>query len=290
MEPTGNPPRGACRRLLGVKAIGASLAACEAKPNEDRWGCSGRTLWVLDGASQPKGTLCCDFGPERYVDALSTALTEHAPQHRGNLAGLVRAALRVVIDEHRSHHDAGPLPPGPAATLAVARVTPLEVHWLVLGDAGIVAGWPPALIVDERLASIAPLEREQARRSASTQARLRLYEAELRKRNRPGGYWVAADSLQAASMARTGTSEAATPIVLMTDGVHRNIGDGRTWPDAATFLDDLVSAGPDGVLLRLRVDPAAARRSLDDATLLFVDPESPESLAGSATAAAALPA
>lgn len=232
--------------------------------------------------------MCCDFGPARYVDALSTALADHAPQHRGNLAGLVRAALRVVIDEHRRHHDAGPVPPGPAATLAVARVTPSEVHWLVLGDAGIVAGRPPALIVDERLASVAPLERERARRSASTQARLRLYEAELRERNRPGGYWVAADSLKAASMARTGTSEADTPLVLMTDGVHRHIGDGRMWPDAATFLDDLVNAGPDGVLLRLRADPAAARRPLDDATLLFVDLKSAESLAGSATGAAAL--
>lgn len=254
------------------------MAGFETKPNQDRWGRSERTGWVLDGASQPEGTRCCRFDPREYVAALDASLADLAPHLESSLPDLLRAALQRVTEEHGRHHDRGPVPAGPASTVAAASVTPTEIRWLVLGDAGIVAGDPPTLIVDDRLAAIAQMEREQFQLGPSTQAHLTLYRAELAARNQIGGYWVAADRPDAAFMALNGAAAPNKPIVLMTDGVHRHIGSNGIWPDAAALLDELTSAGPNAILCRVRDDPAASGRSADDATVLLVDPQATDPL------------
>ena len=231
---------------------------------------------MLDGASQPDGTQCCQFGPKEYVEALSAAMSDFAPHYGDDLPELLSTALRQVTGDHRQHHAGEAVPPGPAATIAMAHISPPSAQWLVLGDAGVLVGDPPTLIVDDRLATVAPLTRERARRSGSVASRLELYEAEATARNRPGGYWVAADSLEAVEMALTGTADASRPIVLMTDGLHRHIGSGGTWIDPDTFLDEVIRSGPDRVLRRLRQEPAATRRSPDDATILLIVPEHAE--------------
>ena len=70
-------------------AHGASISKHPDSPNADRWGAAGPLVWVLDGASQPPGSQCCDYGPvgvwaitgRAHVEGRVVLLTDGVHRH-----------------------------------------------------------------------------------------------------------------------------------------------------------------------------------------------------------------
>ena len=255
-----------------TKIEGASSRGHVRIPNADCWGYSRDTAWVLDGATQPPGVQCCDFGPDQFVKSVDSRLRKIAKYTHRCLRDLLVDALSSVKEEHADRHKDVVLPPGPAATIAIVRIRSGRLEWVVLGDAGIVIGRPPRLVSDSRLAMVAVDERTAVNRHpTSLDARLDLYRAELAARNRVGGYWVLADDPEAPAHALCGTDPTPGRVILASDGVHRYIGPGCLWRTAGEFAAAVGSHPPEEITARIRQHERGAGLSSDDATLVTID-------------------
>ena len=150
-----------------------------------------------------------------------------------------------------------------------------------LGDAGIVLGSPPALHTDSRIEHVAAAERGAWETDPDNLSAWKaMYEAEQQQRNQWGGYWVLADAIAAGAWAVTGTAHADRQVALVTDGVHRHIGEDRLWPTpeafAAAYSSDDVRRPPAEMLSQIRSHEDTHGLRPDDATVVVVDPCDPE--------------
>lgn len=263
--------------LEGPKVPTVRVAgSTQAKPggvNADAWGMAKDTAWVIDGATQPPGTECCDLTASQFSCLASGLLESMASKFEQNLVELTRNLILQLVAAHSSNHPSGEVPPGPAATLAIAHVAgDGSVSWLVLGDAGCAVG--NRLIVDDRLATVAVDERQRRRAASPVEratASMRLFLAERAFRNQPDGYWVVADDPSAADHALTGLVRHG-PVVLCSDGLHRGIGPGKVWEEPADLVSAVSAMGPDAAIAELR--GAANERAdvrPDDATVVIVE-------------------
>lgn len=161
----------------------------------------------------------------------------------------------------------------PSAALAVLRVAGGNLEWLVLADVTIAIETPDGIriITDNRVAeSIAGLDPHSPRLGEQIGA------ARAAHRNRPGGYWVAADKPDAAGHAVTGSApmENVRRVMVLTDGAARLVDlFGSAWEHA-------LEIGPEETVREVRAfeagDPECSRwpriKTRDDATAVLWSP------------------
>jgi hypothetical protein len=196
--------------------------------SDDRIFVASNAVIMLDGASAFVPT---DVPAADYVDGLGSAIKDNLIEEpTGDLADVLAGAIQRTADRL----DAGRGAAAPSSTVAIARLRPDEtIDVLVLGDTQVVT--PHRTIRDDRLNNVG------ANRRAAYQARLaagngydeqhrsilqELQREQLRRRNQPGGYWIAEADPSAAQHALTARlSAASTPwLVLATDGAYKPLG------------------------------------------------------------------
>ncbi|SES00590.1 protein phosphatase 2C domain-containing protein [Corynebacterium cystitidis] len=202
-----------------LRVQGASVPGSGEHPNEDAWGTSGDSAWVIDGASQPDHQRTDPTAVARFVEDLNRALAVDEPLALRDR--LSRAIQAIDFSQYPAAPDA------PSATIAMARVRNNLVEWLVLGDSGIVLS-DDTVHRDLRLSSVGRTERESVRhlrRGGATIRELRraqnqLASVERAARNRPGGFWVVSDDPRAVDQAFVGTHQLGPEqaVLLATDG------------------------------------------------------------------------
>ncbi|MGN9844120.1 protein phosphatase 2C domain-containing protein [Nonomuraea sp. H19] len=218
------------------------------RPNEDLVIAGPSWIVVLDGATAAAGVDSgCAHDVPWLVARLGGALAGRLAVDRDTpLAGVLEAAIDATAAAHGQGCDLGN-PDSPSSTVAMVRLGPERVEYLVLGDSPVVlslAGGGVQVVDDDRL------ERLPGGRP---------YPPELvrRMRNAPGGFWVAAARPEAAGQSVTGAVDAreVRGVGVCTDGVARLVDwYGWSWADVVTTLD---GAGPGAVIRAVRELEAA---------------------------------
>src|SRR5262249_23881948 len=109
-------------------------------------------------------------------------------------------------------------------------------------------------------------------------ALLRMKQAELAARNRPGGYWIAASDPSAVNHVLTGAVPvtAVRRVAMLTDGATRAIDPFGLY-DWPKLLDLVASQGPKALVDQVRATEASAPQGIhwprnklsDDATVIY---------------------
>ncbi|HEX4830618.1 MAG TPA: hypothetical protein VH478_05940 [Trebonia sp.] len=214
----------------------------EPPQGADRVVVTGNAVIVLDGASafEPTGV-----PPGQYASRLGAAIAAAlAVAPEAPLASVLGEAITATAAEVGLDDDAG----CPSSTVVMARLADGALDLLALGDSYIFYGTGPGTgtLTDDRLAGLhLPQQRQYRERLAAGggygDAHRDLLRALQRgqrlRRNRPGGYWIAATDPAAAghALAITLPATAETWAVLATDGVvntarHLGLDD---WPALA---------------------------------------------------------
>ena len=256
------------------------------KPNEDFAAATPAVAIVLDGVTQRAGLdTGCSHDAHWYVSQLGPRLLSHATQQPGSH---LTAALAASIEEVAALHSATcdlTHPGSPAAAVAILREQPSAIEYLVLADCVLLADGPGGLhlISDDRVENVAQDERRATQNEPTgspVHSRLmrQLVTEQQRRRNQPGGYWVAAGNPEAANHAITGTwpQKEIQRVAILTDGASRlvDLFALADWPE---LLDQLQHNGPGSVIHDVRQaensDPDGCRwpryKRSDDATAAY---------------------
>ncbi|HEY8533808.1 MAG TPA: hypothetical protein VIL44_08060 [Micromonospora sp.] len=245
----------------------ASHAAPGHAENEDAAVHHGTFVGVFDGVTALPGVPSgCAHGPAWYVRRLTTRLIEvvtEAPE--AALADTLAEAIRRVNGDHGGRCDLAN-PATPAATVCLVRVDGEELEFLILSDSTLVVdfGGRVQAITDDRFARVVAELRGGEVRGSSSERDATLRSVNVRKHertNRPGGYWVAAATPEAAYHAVTGRlplrgDEAVRRAALLTDGASCAVDEYRLmdWPE---LLDLLTTHGPEELIRRVRAVEAS---------------------------------
>ncbi|MEY9948415.1 protein phosphatase 2C domain-containing protein [Kitasatospora sp. GAS1066B] len=241
---------------LTEEVVLAGRAGSAARPSEDRILTTSTAVIVLDGVStvgdeQPRGAW--------YAQTLGELIARRLTEEPG---ADLRLVLEAAIDAATTEHG---LQPGasPAATVAIARAAAGTLDVLVLGDSPVIVADRSGAIQqvrDDRLANLVTGRPEIAEVQQSLLAGhgfgeyhhrllrdLRTFQ--LKKTNRPGGYWVAEAVPQAARHAVTARFplREVAAVLAMTDGVSCAVEDYGlySWSE---LIAECASAGPAAVL------------------------------------------
>ncbi|MEU1885249.1 hypothetical protein ABZ491_07165 [Micromonospora rifamycinica] len=264
----------------------ATSPAKADQSNEDFAGAVPNAVVLLDGAGLAGTTSTCLHGVAWYTRRLGGALLAHLAAGDGrDLTAILGQAIVEVADAHRNTCDVGD-PSSPSATVTILRVDDDHADHLVLADSVLVldhAGDVPKVITDGRVDAVGRRYRAAMdatlNGSAEHDRALREYIEALRAhRNRPGGFWVAADDPGVATEALTGSRPVSElrGAVLLSDGASRIVDHFALagWPEVLALI---AAAGPGEVIRRVRAaeasDPQGRRwpraKAYDDATLAW---------------------
>jgi len=263
----------------------ASIPAKPDQANEDFIAATSHAVVLLDGAGTPVGSESgCNHGVAWFVRRLGVALLSRLATADSDLVQCLAASIREVGALHAGTCDLAH-PGSPSATVGVLRVRDDVLDYLVLADSVLVLDLRNELRVvsDDREARVGRLFR--ARMDALPNGTLehdeahREYVEQLRAhRNRPGGFWVASNELEAAQHAITASVPRAQvrAVALLSDGASRLVDRFglATWEDALKVLDTL---GPGELLRKVREaensDLTGSRwprgKAFDDATVAY---------------------
>jgi hypothetical protein len=178
-------------------------------------------------------------------------------------------------------------PGTPSAAVGIVQARRGVLHYLVLGDVTLVIDHPGRLRVvrDNRVAESAVAERAAADALpsgsvAKDQALVAMKHAELKARNVPGGFWVAASGPGIVANALTGTRPLRVyrRVALLSDGAARAVElmELYDWPGV---LQMLKTQGAEELIRGMRAvedsDPRGTRwprnKLHDDATAVLVE-------------------
>ncbi|WP_454860417.1 hypothetical protein [Promicromonospora soli] len=204
--------------------------------NQDRFLVGDGFAAVLDGATSVAGDRSHD--PGWYAEQLARALGETVPRG-GQLAGAVADAIRSVRDTHGLTPETSP-----TSTIALARWSDDVVETYVLSDSYVVvfrADGAETVHTDDRLDAVGAFERAAYRARLAARCGYDVEHRELllalqadqaRRRNRPGGYWIAGAEPEAAAQGITTIQERSgvAALLLASDGV-----DPERHPEATTW-------------------------------------------------------
>lgn len=192
----------------------------DARSSQDRIFVTSSAVIVLDGAT---AFVPVHVASDLYVDTLGRGLIEALTKEPANT---LSDSLAQAIEQTARQLE---LQPGrsPSSTAAIVRQKGETVDYLVLGDTQIATA--DAVIVDDRIAEVAPAERAHYRERLANgggydethRVNLRALQTEQAKhRNQPDGYWIAEADPRAAMHAMTGTLTSPWA-VLASDGAFR---------------------------------------------------------------------
>lgn len=280
---------------LGTLEVTAAISDAAHPVNEDLWRISANCGWLLDGAS-PLGTepaIHAISDARGYVELLDRALVSlQARYKQGPLVVWLEAAISEVSAELNKLGYTAASPPSAAG--AIVRLTSQTVEYCVMADVTVVVQrelGDPFVLVDDRVSGareeyLLHLERSQGGNAVvhSTLERRRT------QMNRPGGYWVLADSALAIQYARTGyvrLPDSRSRVIMSSDGFSRavtpyGLSDWRTLLDMNDIeLEQILRTFRD--LERDDVERLAFPRvsGSDDATIVsLVAPQTKNGLVG----------
>lgn len=267
--------------IIAFETLGGSTE----RPNEDWVVADPTAVIVLDGVTAPRVVAPrCHHPVTWFTQNLGGRLLMLLAGDN-DMDKALGDAIDQVADLHRDTCDLAS--PGiPAAAVAMLRKVGNDLEWLVLADTTIVMDTLDGLRVtsDTRVEQAAPealaRTREEAIGTPEHQAAVaRMSVEQLKKRNVPGGYWVAAADREAASNAFTGRVPVTEVrrVAIFTDGASRAVDTfgGMDW---ATCLDYLQEHGPRGLIQSVRRiedgDPEGVRwprfKKSDDATVVVI--------------------
>lgn len=207
------------------------------RPTEDRIFTTADAVVVLDGASQPNAD---EHDGGWLADTLGREVIDRMSREGGDLADVLSNAIAAVADSHSLTSGTAP-----SSTVSVVRWTADTVEALVLGDSPVVALTRDGEVQelrDDRLRRVATQQR-QDHHTDDGQGRderwRRLVDAERAHRNRPGGYWIAEATPEAAAHAhrRQWRRAELAAILVMTDGVSAGVDRYGVPPDWPTAVD-----------------------------------------------------
>jgi hypothetical protein len=248
----------------------ATSAAPGRVVNEDAVFHIGDLVGVLDGVTEADGVDSgCIHGVAWYVRQLVAALCR---LYSANPDQPLRELLRSAISAVRLAHPDCDLtkPSTPAATICLVRTGQTATDYLVLCDTTLVieADGEVTAITDIRFRDvIAELRRTPADpTTAEAVDRNRGYTAGKWGRvNRPGGYWIAAATPEAAEHAITGSlpmsgSERPQRVAMLTDGASCAVDPLgiMAWP---TLLKVLTEDGASELIRQIRTAELALAES-----------------------------
>lgn len=247
----------------------ASRPAAHKSYSEDLFGTAGHLTWVIDGATNPDGDPRDTIAYTRTLACTLGQLAAETSSLRDMLAKAITAAARSAVRAC----DSAALP---SAAIGIMRHHPDGTgEAILLGDITLTyqpAGTSePVSISDDRLNSIATIERDRfiaatTDQSVSSAQRLhlrrKLVAAERACRNQPGGYWIASADPAAAAHALSFTLPPGTPALLRSDGA-----DPAGHTDPARLLSD-TSLNPAELLADIHASQLAAGQITEDATIV----------------------
>jgi len=237
-----------------------------AVPNEDFVAATPAVAVVLDGVTpMDRSDTGCVHGVAWYARTLGAHLFRLAggegPDGREvPLADCLAGAIGLTRDTHAGSCDLAH-PDSPAATVGAVRLHGGRLDYLVLSDAAVLldtgtdAGSDVRALTDHRAGEVGRRLRAEGLRPTAPVVRSH--------RNRPGGYWVAAERPEAAYEALVGTLPVAEVrrVAVATDGATRLV-DTFHLVDWRGALDALEQDGPPAWIARTReVERAEAARA-----------------------------
>lgn len=261
--------------------------ATDAAPghvNEDFAAASTTTAVLLDGAGlSGANDGGCIHGVAWYVRQLGREIL-HTTGLRPGVA-LPDTLAHAIATVARSHEDTCDLehPGTPSATVIIIDVSENALRYLVLADSTLVLDGPSGqtVICDNREAQLghrhrAAMDAQDGGTPAHDRARRDYIETMLAYRNRPGGFWVAAASPEAAYHALTDEIDLPTSALLVSDGAARVVdrfGLAR-WEDVSRLVTTRgVNALIDANRAAERSDPRGQRwprgKIFDDCTAIL---------------------
>jgi hypothetical protein len=264
-----------------------TLAGAPDRVNEDWVAASPDAVIVLDGVTAPRvASRGCTHPVAWFTQQLGGRLFVLLGESL-DMQDILAAAIDQVAELHRDMCDLDS-PGVPAAAVAMVRRRGDGVlDYLVLADTVVVidAGTEIRVVSDSRVDHAAPealaATRDEAIGTPEHRAAVaRMSVEQLKKRNVPGGYWVAAAERDAAFNALVGQVPAGDVrrVAIFTDGASRAV-DTFQQMDWAACLDYLQEHGPRGLIRHVRdieeTDPAGARwprfKVSDDATVANIE-------------------
>ncbi|MEV7011939.1 protein phosphatase 2C domain-containing protein [Streptosporangium sp. NPDC051022] len=262
-----------------------TLGGSPERPNEDWIAASPTAVIVLDGVTAPLvAEPGCHHTVTWFTQNLGGRLLMLLNENK-DMATALGDAIDQVADLHRDTCNLA-TPGVPAAAVAMLRTNGDVLDYLVLADTAIVVDGANGLCVicDTRVEQAAPeataRTREEAIGTPEHRAAVAQMSVEqLRWRNVPGGYWVAAADRKAADNAYTGKIAVSDVqrIAIFTDGASRAV-DTFGEMDWKTCLDYLQEHGPRGLIRHVRQieadDPEGKKwprfKKSDDATVAVI--------------------
>ncbi|OXM54069.1 hypothetical protein CFP71_19890 [Amycolatopsis thailandensis] len=195
--------------------------------SQDRVAANENMALVLDGASAFEPV---DVSTGLYVDHLAAAIKAHLEQEQDvDLRTVVAGAIRDTASRLGLH-------PGnsPSSTVSLLRARERHIDLLCLGDSAIYYGADSdevSMLTDTRLSKLGIPEhqayRERVAAGYGYDSRHRellaaLQREQRKRRNRPGGYWIAEADPDAAfeAIVRTVPRKETSWAVLATDGAY----------------------------------------------------------------------
>jgi len=252
--------------------------------NEDAFGSSRNTFWVIDGASSLSSSVS-NADVSRFSAQISDGLREWAVEcSEMPLAELVRLVHDLVLTEW----SADPVAAIPTASIVVARVLEDSVETFSLGDctgyvrrdADISEVSDPQFHNNEK--PLLDQVRASIQSGIAPDQAYALLKPELlerrRRRNTPGGKWILGADSEAALHGRMESFpysvDQPLSVILMTDGYRRAWDTYGLYPTLQEFLAQTEN-DPHEVLIRIRetekTDPERTRylrlSASDDATV-----------------------
>jgi len=268
-------------------SIATATLRGSGRTNQDTAVVTDHAMAVLDGATSwlPQETGRDGGWYSRMLGArLAQGLDSDTP-----LVELLAEAIAGVCGDFG-------LVPGnaPESTVTIARWTAEEIEILVLCDSPAVIyqrGLDPIVILDDRLqttgASARAAYHEHLRAGGGYGRELdrllgQLQRDELALQNRPGGYWSASATPEAAEHALTErySLRDVEHLILLTDGASAAVDDYRRPADWSAALEDIRRAGPGQFLESVHIleetDPNGFRwpraKRHDDKALALLHP------------------
>ncbi len=210
---------------------------------------------VLDGVTpMDRSDIGCQHGVAWFARSVGEHLIECALRTATSLTDCLAEAIALTRDSHADTCDLEH-PDSPAATVAAARGRADRLDYLVLSDAAVILdiGGQVRALTDHRAGDVSRRLRAEGTRPTASLVRS--------SRNRPGGYWVAAERPEAAYESAIGGASLSDlrRLLVATDGATRLVDTFGVldWPAA---LDAVHQDGPEAWIARTR----SAEREADE--------------------------
>lgn len=226
--------------------------------NEDYVGKYKDYIWIMDGASVPKGIVTHPmYNANWYVNEFSKYLKQSIDKNNSicSLCSLVEQTIYMIKNKVKvnSLDIINNEICIPSSTLILLKINNYNVEYFILGDSTLIYknNLECTSITDERLSKIAVTERKECinfikqskgfNNNNLAQLKSKLVRQEMNNRNKLDGYWILSLDTYVCKHAYTGNIKCDynTIMLLMTDGFSRIVDTYHIYYDWNELLNNL---------------------------------------------------